>query len=497
MRNLRSIIGIVLLLVLYSTTNLSAQIDQKIDNQINDETETLTKEEISILNIKLKEIEKSQNVGIALVMVNSVNAVDKEKYADDLLATWSNSSQTKVLILIAIHDRNLWLSSNNSREILNNSEGKVKDVIIPQFRSGRFLLGINDGIDAIVDLNNSADINDNSTFQLKNYPLLSILFVLVLLSIFSGFVNDVKIKLSVAIVIAGLFWLAFGSITYSLLILVLSLFTLLGRSARGGGGAYGGGYSGGNEGAGGDNGESSFSLGGGSFGGGGASGDWRSFSFDTHKKFVFNDTQKLNVEQAIKDLELESSGEIVVYFARKSDSYQQGSWKLSAVLGLLGLITVISLSYLWMLPSAFSVMNIAMFVLLLIILGLTIAYFFPSVRLAFVPLNVMDHRVVTKARDVFLQEEIFNTIDRTGILIYVSELEKRVQVLGDKGISSVIQQGDWNKVLSMVTDGIKQGNPASGLVSAINECKHLLLDNGFIVREDDINELSDTMIIEE
>jgi putative membrane protein len=497
MRKLRVIFGIVLFLALYSTTNLLAQIDLKIDNQINDVTKTLTKEEISILNIKLNEIEKSKNVAIALVMVNSVNAEDKEKYADNLLATWSNSAPNKVLILVAIYDRNLWLSSIGNDEIVKEDEDKIKDIIIPQFRSGRFLLGLNDGIDAIVDLNNGTDINNNSTFQLKNYPLLSILFILVLLSIFSGFVNDVKIKLVVTIVIAGLFWLAFGSITYSLLILILSLFTLLGRSSRGGGGAYGGGYSGGNEGAGGDNGESSFSLGGGAFGGGGASGDWRSFFFDTHKRFDFNDEQKQNVEQAVKDLELESSGEIVVYFARKSDSYQQGSWKLSVILGLLGLIAVISLSYLWMLPSAFSVMNIAMFVLILIILGPAITYFFPSVRLAFVPLNVMDHRVVTKARDVFLQEEIFNTIDRTGILIYVSELEKRVQVLGDKGISSVIQQDDWNKVLSMFTDGIKQGNPANGLVNAINECKHLLLANGFVVREDDTNELSDTMIIEE
>ena len=49
----------------------------------------------------------------------------------------------------------------------------------------------------------------------------------------------------------------------------------------------------------------------------------------------------------------------------------------------------------------------------------------------------------------------------------------------------------------MFTDGIKQGNPENGLVSAINECKHLLLANGFVVREDDTNELPDTMIVEE
>tara|TARA_R110002072_G_scaffold242750_1_gene401783 strand:- start:191 stop:589 length:399 start_codon:yes stop_codon:yes gene_type:complete len=128
--------------------------------------------------------------------------------------------------------------------------------------------------------------------------------------------------------------------------------------------------------------------------------------------------------------------------------------------------------------------------------GLVISYFFPAVRLAFVPLNVMDHRVITRARDIFLQEEIFNTLERTGILIYISEMEKRVQVLGDQGISSVIEQSDWDNVLELVTHGIKKGNPADGLVLAIHECKKLLLENGFIVRSDDTNELSDKMIIE-
>lgn len=520
MRKFHASLVLIFFLATCSALRLSAQNDQKIVERISDATKTLTNEEISILNIKLDEIEKSKNLAIALSIVSSINADDKEEYADELLdtegnivsskkaedkveyvdellGTWSNSTQTKVLILVAINDRSLRLASIGGNESLDKGEEKIRDIMIPQFRSGRFLLGLNDGIDLIVGLNDGTDINDSSTFQLKNYPLFSILFILVLLSIFSGFVNDIKIKLAVAIVTSGLFWLAFGSITYSLLILVLSLFTLLGRSARGGGGAYGRGYSGGDEGAGGDSGESSFSLGGGAFGGGGASGDWRSFSFDTHKKFVFNDQQKQNVEQSIKNLELESSGEIVVYFARKSDSYQQGSWKLAAILGLLGLIAVISLSYLWMLPAAFSNLNIAVSMFILILVGPVITYFFPSVRLAFVPLNVMDHRVVTKARDIFLQEEIFNTVDRTGMLIYVSELEKRVQVLGDKGISSVIQQDDWNKVLSMVTNGIKKGDPSDGLVSAINECKHLLLANGFIVRVDDTNELSDEMIIED
>ena len=40
-----------------------------------------------------------------------------------------------------------------------------------------------------------------------------------------------------------------------------------------------------------------------------------------NKKFVFSDKEKSLIETAIQDLEKESSGEVVVFFAKQSDSY--------------------------------------------------------------------------------------------------------------------------------------------------------------------------------
>ncbi|MEQ6119007.1 TPM domain-containing protein [Reichenbachiella sp. MALMAid0571] len=494
-RYLKYIIPFAFLFYLVFITGIQAQ-----NSILNDETGKLSKQEIVDLNIKLSELEKSHGIKMSLTLTKAIKTESVEKEASQLLASWKKEdSSGNAVVLIALKDRKIWIATDEklSKSVTDDDKKAiVNKIIIPEMRSGRVAQGISKGMDSIVSLSQGNSISKTSTFNPKNYPILSILIVLVALSFLSGFIKTIRIKLALAVGVAVIFWLIFGSITYSILMLVLSLFSLLGRSTRGGGGAYGGGYNEGTEGAGGNSSDSSFSLGGGSFIGGGASGDWRAFSFDTHKKFIFTDEQKSNVEQAVKDLELESSGEIVVYFGRNSDAYQQGSWKLATTLGLLGLVSIMSLSYLWLLPPTFSIMNMAMSIFLLMVSGLVISYFFPTVRLAFVPLNVMDHRVITRARDIFLQEEIFNTVDRTGILIYISEMEKRVQVLGDQGISSVIEQSDWNNVLKLVTDGIKQGSPAEGLVSAIHECKKLLLENGFIVRTDDTNELSDKMIIE-
>ena len=501
-RNMRknSLTLLTTMLLILAATVISFAQAKVTTNWVDDQTNTLSAQHTEDLNYLLTEISAEKNLNISIKMISSIESESLEVYSDELLAKTKSSGNETALIVVAIDDRKVWVSVDQGLEGKMTAADRtyiIEEIIISEFRSGRFSIGFEEAIDAIVTLASGREIEKNTTFQLKNYPLISILAILVLLSVISGFVKDVTIKLGIALFVAVGFWLIFGSITYSVLILILSFFPLLGRSVRGGGGAYGTGYADGTEGAGVQIDESSYSLGGGTFSGGGASGDWKSFSFDAHKKFVFSEQQKMDVEQAVKELELESSGEIVVYFARRSDSYYVGSWKLAAVLGMLGLFTIMALSFVWMLPGTFSIMNTALSIFLLILMGLFVTYFFPAVRLAFVPLNVMDHRVVTKARDIFLQEEIFNTIDRTGILIYVSELEKRVQIIGDKGISSVIEQDDWNKVLSLVTDGIKKGNPAIGLVDAIHECKKLLLANGFVVREGDTNELTDEMRIED
>lgn len=215
------------------------------------------------------------------------------------------------------------------------------------------------------------------------------------------------------------------------------------------------------------------------------------------KKFEFSEEDKQLVKSAVKELEQQTAGEMVVYFARDSDSYLLACWKLAGIFGTLYLALIASLSYLWLLPASVSIMFICILGVGAMAVGFGIPYFMHSLRVSFTPNHLVSHRVLTKARDIFLQEEIFNTADRIGILIYISELEHQVQVLGDSGINAKIQQADWNEVLGLVIQGIKAKQPAQGIASAIKKCEDLLLANDFtnVIKPD--NELSDDMRIEE
>lgn len=213
--------------------------------------------------------------------------------------------------------------------------------------------------------------------------------------------------------------------------------------------------------------------------------------------FKFSDNDKNEIKEAVKNLEKESSGELVLYFAKSSHSYQGASWKLAGILGGLSLCIVILLSYLWLLPPFFSPIVICFTVLSMMALGLGLAAVSPKIRMSLVAAKIIEQAVITKARDVFLQEEVFKTSDRSGILIYISELEHEVVVLGDSGINEKIQDSAWLEVVNTIVKGIKQDETAQGIIKAIDLCRTLLLEHDFIVRADDANELSDDIRIEE
>jgi putative membrane protein len=128
-------------------------------------------------------------------------------------------------------------------------------------------------------------------------------------------------------------------------------------------------------------------------------------------------------------------------------------------------------------------------------ISFTITFFVYPVRSLLVSDITKNERVYQRAKIAFLEEDIFNTVDRTGILIFISHLEHKVVVIGDAGINEKVKQEDWQNVVNLILTGIKQGEITNGIVKAIGECKELLLHHGFKARKDNTNELSDDLRI--
>ncbi|NNF04241.1 MAG: hypothetical protein HKN17_07225, partial [Rhodothermales bacterium] len=114
----------------------------------------------------------------------------------------------------------------------------------------------------------------------------------------------------------------------------------------------------------------------------------------------------------------------------------------------------------------------------------------PSFKRVLIGRNAIDRAVHSRAIHAFVEEGVFNTRDRTGILLLVSLFEHRVEVFGDSGINAAVSPDDWGDVVDEVIKGMRKGDAPGGLIRGIERCGELLEKKGVDARVDDVDELS-------
>ncbi|MGD8439931.1 MAG: TPM domain-containing protein, partial [Holophagae bacterium] len=107
--------------------------------------------------------------------------------------------------------------------------------------------------------------------------------------------------------------------------------------------------------------------------------------------------------------------------------------------------------------------------------------------------RLLELRARQRAAAAFLEEEVFATRDRTGILIFVALFEQQVVVLGDAGINRVVPEGAWQQIVDDVVRGVRQGRPTEALIQAIGDSGRLLEAHRLEIRPDDIDELDNEL----
>jgi putative membrane protein len=68
--------------------------------------------------------------------------------------------------------------------------------------------------------------------------------------------------------------------------------------------------------------------------------------------------------------------------------------------------------------------------------------------------------------------------------------------MADRGISKVVDQKEWDKLVKTVTSSIEKGKLVEGMEAAIKRCGEILHEKGFDKTPDDVNELRDDLRIE-
>lgn len=186
------------------------------------------------------------------------------------------------------------------------------------------------------------------------------------------------------------------------------------------------------------------------------------------------------IESAVQDAERRTSGEIVPVLADQSHDYAGVRAVAAALVAFAagaGLLATPLDPVLWLPPA-----QLAAFAC-----GWVLSGWRPLLR-RLLPDGRAAQAVDRGARLAFVEHGLTETRDRTGVLIYLSLLERRVVVLADRGIDPLVEPGTWDHVVDLVLGGIREGNAEQGLVAAIEACGELLSAR-FPRREDDRDEL--------
>ena len=244
-----------------------------------------------------------------------------------------------------------------------------------------------------------------------------------------------------------------------------------------------------------------------------------------NSKTFFNDSDKNQIENTIKEVEKKTSGEIAVMVINESEKYKE-----SVIFGasLLSLLFSLIIQYfipeiLWLILNIFNIFPESFFdkiinlpfqlkyefkyilmygiwtfiplVIILFILFKSIISKIKSLKRIFLTDKQIEYEIREKAVTSFFEQGLYKTRDATGILFLISLLEKRVYILADKGIYEKIKQKKLDEFAINISRGIKANLATKTLCEAITECGKIL-EKFFPIKKDDKNELSNKIIIE-
>lgn len=211
----------------------------------------------------------------------------------------------------------------------------------------------------------------------------------------------------------------------------------------------------------------------------------------------FTDIEQEQIRRAVQEAERATKGEIVPMIVPASALYREAGYRMGLILALLTLALLLTIER-HRLPWGWHAGNAGWLLLAVVVsygLGQWLGRVPMVVRLV-TSRERMAHKVAMRAEQAFYKHGLQHTKGRTGILILVSMLERRVHILADRGINDHVPVGTWDGLVTRIVDGIRAGDATAAICAAIAECGVLLAQVSPADSSNNPNEFPDRLIQE-
>jgi putative membrane protein len=117
----------------------------------------------------------------------------------------------------------------------------------------------------------------------------------------------------------------------------------------------------------------------------------------------------------------------------------------------------------------------------------------PLLKRCFIHQKEMEDEVREAATIQFFRKGLYRTREETGVLIYISIFERKVWVLGDRGIRAAIPEAHWDGIIATIVQAIRDRRAAKGICQAVGHMSRILQDK-FPIRHGDQDELQNLLV---
>jgi putative membrane protein len=185
---------------------------------------------------------------------------------------------------------------------------------------------------------------------------------------------------------------------------------------------------------------------------------------------LLNKEEQRQVAEAIDRVEQRTDAELVTVLATRADDYAYMPLIWAGVIGLL-VPGIVNYCIEWLDANELLLAQMMTFILVALLCRI------PMVTSLLVPAAVRRWRAGNLARRQFLEQNLHKAQDGTGILVFVSEAERYVEILVDHGIASRLHDDTWRAMVDVFTQQVRDGQTLQGFLGCIHACGELLADH--------------------
>ncbi len=200
------------------------------------------------------------------------------------------------------------------------------------------------------------------------------------------------------------------------------------------------------------------------------------------------------IAKAVEEAEAKTSGEIIVALANEVSRYREVpiAWAAAVALGLLPIALAIgarpfavTIAGGWVAVQAGAVEGelarglwVLAVIQILLFAAVAILVSLPPVRRLLTPRALKQHRVEHAAHHQFAAVSAHASESETGVLVFVSLIDRQVQILADAAIHQRCGEDPWREAAAAITSAMKGGeDPTAGIVRAVEICGAALAEH--------------------